>query len=110
MITLNKNSYDFENLIKSFSHDTEYFSITYEYLDTPLDPQIELQGTSSFLCRCLIKVENKIKKESISTVLNLLNVPIETSMGVAINHTFYSVEQVVGITYKRRVETKWRMS
>ena len=91
MITLNKNSYDFENLIKSFSHDTEYFSITYEYLDTPLDPQIELQGTSSFLCRCLIKVENKIKKESISTVLNLLNVPIETSMGVAINHTFYSV-------------------
>lgn len=91
MITLNKESYDFENLIRSFSHETEYFTITYDYLDTPVDPQIELQDTSSFLCRCLVKVENKINKESISTVLNLLYVPIETSMGVCINLTFYSV-------------------
>lgn len=91
MITLNKNSYDFENLIKSFSHETEYFKISYEYLDTPVDPQIELQATSSFLCRCIVKVENKVSKESISTVLNLLYVPIETSMGVCIDWTFYSV-------------------
>ena len=91
MITLNKESYDFENLIRSFSHETEYFNITYDYLDTPIDPQIELQDTSSFLCRCLVKVENKVTKESISTVLNLLYVPIETSMGVCINLTFYSV-------------------
>ena len=91
MITLNKDGYGFESLINSFSHETEFFNIKYEYLDTPIDPQIELQGTSSFLCRCLIKVENKLNKESISAVLNLLYVPIETSMGVAIDHTFYSV-------------------
>lgn len=91
MLTLNKDSYDFDNLIKSFSHENDFFDIKYEYLDTVVNPQIELQDTSSFLCRCVVKVENKVTKETISTVLNLTYVPIETSMGVCINWTFYSV-------------------
>ena len=91
MLTLNKDIYDFEKLINSFSHETDYFEIKYEYLDTPVNPQIELQDTSSYLCRCKVSVTNKVNGESIATVINLLYVPIETSMGVCINWTFYSV-------------------
>lgn len=91
MITLNEQSYDFGKLLKSFDHETEYFKVSYEYLDVPVNPHIELQDTSSFLCRCILKVENKVTKESVSTVLNLLYVPIETSMGVCINWTYYSI-------------------
>lgn len=91
MLTLNKESYDFGPLISSFNSENEYFEIKYEYLDTPVNPQIELQDTSSYLCRCKVSVRNKLNGESISTVVNLLYVPIETSMGVCINWTFYSV-------------------
>lgn len=91
MITLNEQSYDFANLLRSLNTETEFFKISYEYLELPINPQIEIQSTSSFLCRCLLKIENKITKETISTVVNLTHVPVETSMGICINSTYYSI-------------------
>lgn len=88
---INLDEYRLDSIVSSFDDENDYYSIKYKYIDTPVDPHIEFEKTSCFLARCMVTVENKINGESISIPVDLMQVPLITSMGTKIDGTFYEV-------------------
>ena len=89
MINLDKLGLD--SFIPSFNDENEFYSINYEFIDFPIDPHVEFEKTSSVMCRALLSVTNKVNKETISFPVDLMQVPLITSMGLKIDGTFYEV-------------------
>ena len=86
-----EEQYNLREIISSYSMDYDKYKINFSLVETPPNPYIEIQNTTSELVSCTVEVSNKEDGEQIILPVALMEVPLRTSMGLKIDGTNYEI-------------------
>lgn len=86
-----EEQYNLREIISSYSMDYDKYKINFSLIETPPNPYIEIQNTTSELVSCTVEVSNRENGEQIILPVALMEVLLRTSMGTKIDGTNYEV-------------------